>query len=56
MVVGLERNQQELEDRNKTVVRVLKNRFSGETGIACALNYNPNTGAMSEEHYSENPF
>jgi twinkle protein len=56
MVIGLERNQQELEDRNKTVVRVLKNRFSGETGIACALNYNPNTGAMSEEHYSENPF
>jgi twinkle protein len=56
MVIGLERNQQDTEDRNKTVMRVLKNRFSGETGIACALNYNPETGSMSEEHYTENPF
>lgn len=56
MVIGLERNQQDAENRNKTVLRVLKNRFSGETGIACALNYDPTTGCMAEEHYSENPF
>lgn len=53
---GLERNGQCPDNRNKTVVRVLKNRFSGETGIACALNYDPTTGFMSEEHYAENPF
>lgn len=56
MVIGLERNQQDAENRNKTVLRVLKNRFSGETGVACALNYDPTTGLMSEEHYSDNPF
>lgn len=53
---GLERNGQCPENKNKTIVRVLKNRFSGETGIACALNYDPTTGCMVEEHYSENPF
>ncbi len=53
---GLERNGQCPDNKNKTIVRVLKNRFSGETGIACSLNYNPTTGLMAEEHYSENPF
>ena len=53
---GLERNGQCPDSKNKTIVRVLKNRFSGETGIACSLNYDPITGCMTEEHYSENPF
>tara|TARA_B100000989_G_scaffold132376_3_gene98277 strand:+ start:9550 stop:11187 length:1638 start_codon:yes stop_codon:yes gene_type:complete len=53
---GLERNGQCPDNKNKTLVRVLKNRFSGETGIACALNYDPTTGLMAEEHYCENPF
>ncbi len=56
MCIGLERNGQCPDNKNKTVVRVLKNRFSGQTGIACSLNYDPKTGCMSEEHYSENPF
>lgn len=56
MVIGLERNQQDAENRNKTVLRVLKNRFSGETGIACALNYDRDTGLMTEERYIESPF
>ena len=56
MCIGLERNQQDAEDKNKTVLRVLKNRFSGQTGVACALNYDPDTGAMTEEHYTDNPF
>ena len=48
--VGLERSQQAEEeiDRNKTVVRVLKNRFSGETGIACELFYDKHTGRLTE--------
>ena len=56
MVIGLERNQQDAENRNKTVLRVLKNRFSGETGIACALNYDRDTGLMTEERHIESPF
>lgn len=60
MVLGLERSQQaeEVEDRNKTTVRVLKNRFSGETGVACTLTYDNETGNLSESHLIEtsNPF
>ena len=47
MVLSLERNQQG-KDPHLTTVRVLKNRFSGETGIACHCLYNPETGRMSE--------
>jgi twinkle protein len=50
MVIGLERNGQADDDneRNTTRVRVLKNRFSGITGKACALLYNHDTGRMRE--------
>lgn len=48
MVVGLERNQQDSEHKHVTTVRVLKNRFSGETGVCDHLSFNPNTGRMSE--------
>jgi len=50
MVIGLERDGQ-AEDkikRNTTYVRVLKNRFSGTTGKACALLYHLDTGRMTE--------
>ena len=39
-VIGLERDQQSDEAGGITTVRVLKNRYSGETGVACALTYN----------------
>ncbi|MEK9694445.1 MAG: DnaB-like helicase C-terminal domain-containing protein [Candidatus Poseidoniales archaeon] len=50
MVIGLERNGQadDAQERNTTRVRVLKNRFSGITGKACALLYNHETGRMRE--------
>ena len=50
MVLGLERNGQaeDINERNTTRVRVLKNRFSGITGPACALLYSLVTGRMSE--------
>lgn len=48
MVIGLERNQQHEEKANETVLRVLKNRFSGETGVACTLYYDRATGRLSE--------
>jgi twinkle protein len=47
MVIGLERNQQG-EDPNVTTLRVLKNRFSGETGEAGFLRYDRDTGRLSE--------
>jgi twinkle protein len=51
----LERNQQEEDETlaNTTVVRILKNRYTGETGIATYLYYDKETGRMSE---ISNPF
>ena len=45
IVIGLERNQQG-EDPNITTVRVLKNRFTGETGEAGFLTYDRSTGRL----------
>jgi twinkle protein len=47
-VIGLERDQQSADDANKTVVRVLKNRFAGETGEATTLYYSSETGRLTE--------
>ena len=64
-VIALERNQQEEDERlsNTTTVRVLKNRYTGETGVATYLLYNRETGRMSEvsnpfeiEEEEESPF
>ena len=48
MVIGLERNQQAKENSNVTTVRVLKNRWSGITGICGKLAYSHETGRMVE--------
>ena len=55
MVIGLERNGQADDPitRNLTHVRVLKNRFSGETGRACSLLYSKETGRMMEYDMEE---
>ncbi len=55
MVIGLERDQQS-EDKNKTTVRVVKNRFTGETGACSTLKWNNDTGRLSEEVFDEIPF
>ena len=47
IVIGLERNQQS-EDANRTTVRILKNRYTGVTGIAGELCYVPDTGRLLE--------
>ncbi|CAB4124494.1 DnaB Replicative DNA helicase [uncultured Caudovirales phage] len=47
MVIGLERNQQG-DNPNETVLRVLKNRFSGETGEAGSLFYDKDTGRLTD--------
>ena len=50
IVLGFERNGQAecIDERNKTYIRVLKNRFSGETGLATAVGYDQDTGRMTE--------
>lgn len=48
LVVGLERNQQDSDEQHTTRIRVLKNRFTGDTGPAGALKYDPETGLLSE--------
>ena len=54
-VIALERNQQadDAVEANTTAVRILKNRYTGETGIATHLFYNGKSGRMSEV---SNPF
>ena len=54
-VIALERNQQadDPEEANTTKVRVLKSRYTGDTGLACNLIYNPKTGRMLEETNEE---
>jgi twinkle protein len=46
MVIGLERNQQADDEDGMTTLRVLKNRFTGETGVAGHLKYSRDTGRM----------
>lgn len=49
LVLGLERNQQDDDgNSNLTTVRVLKNRYTGETGKASTLRYDPHTGRLAE--------
>jgi twinkle protein len=46
-VIALERDQQ-AEGGSTTTVRVLKNRFSGEVGVACNLDYDLSTCRFNE--------
>ena len=62
-VIALERNQQaeDKEEANITKVRVLKSRYTGDTGLACSLKYDIETGRLhelSEEEtfYNEDDF
>lgn len=48
IVIGLERNQQSDKNSHITTLRILKNRFSGDTGKAGQLIYNPITGRLIE--------
>ena len=53
IVIGCERNQQDEENPDLTTIRVLKNRWTGETGIACSLDYNHETGRLTEILHEE---
>jgi twinkle protein len=56
IVMGLERDGQNPDPtiRNTTTVRVVKNRFSGRTGVACQLYYDETSGRMTETEMKEN--
>ena len=54
-VIALERDQQTDSERSLTTVRILKNRYSGETGIACELEYDLNTCKFIE-HETQSKF
>ena len=46
--IGLERDQQDEERKNITTLRVLKNRYTGDTGVACSVKYDSRTGRLHE--------
>lgn len=48
LVVGVERNQQDERFKNVNTLRILKNRYTGETGIAGWLIYDPESGRLTE--------
>ena len=52
-VIALERNQQDGSKHSTTTVRVLKNRYSGETGVACELEYNLDKCKFNETNSKE---
>ena len=47
-VIALERDQQADTPGTPTIIRVLKNRYSGEVGVACTLTYDLNTCRFNE--------
>lgn len=55
LVIGLERDQQG-DSPNTTQVRVLKNRFSGDTGLACDLHFSRETGRLTEQPFIQEAY
>ena len=61
-MIALERNQQANDEvtANTTTLRILKNRYTGETGVSCYLHYDKKSGRMIqinnpfEEHQEDN--
>ena len=55
-VVALERDQQSETERSDTTLRVIKDRYSGQTGIACKLTYDLSNCRFSENDATEPSF
>ena len=53
VVFSLERDQKNPDPviRNTTNILVEKNRFSGDTGPACSLTFDPETGRLKEKDF-----
>ncbi len=54
-VIAMERNQQSEDEviSNTTTIRILKNRYTGDTGVSCYLHYDKESGRMMQV---DNPF
>ena len=44
----MERDQQDVENNHRTTIRVLKNRWCGQNGVASVLEYDDKTGRLVE--------
>jgi twinkle protein len=55
-VIALERDRQHQDKdvSNTTIVRILKNRFTGASGVATALRYDYSTGRLVEVGFAVN--
>jgi twinkle protein len=47
-IIAAERDQQDANEANRMHLRVLKNRFAGETGLACDVVWEQETGRLIE--------
>ncbi len=54
-VIALERDQQAETERDITTLRIIKNRYSGETGYAGKIRYNLETSRFTEHETTEPP-
>ena len=54
-IIALERDQQASGSKASTTVRVLKNRYSGDLGVACNLKYDPETCKFNETTTGSEP-
>jgi twinkle protein len=57
VIIAIERNQQhpDVSYRNTVIMRVLKNRFFGDTGIVAALKYHKSTMVLEPVEWNEAP-
>ena len=54
-VIALERNQQSDTERDIATLRIVKNRYSGETGFAGKIKFNLETSRFTEHEAKESP-
>ena len=54
-VIALERDQQSENDRDITTLRIIKNRYSGETGFAGKIKYDLSTSRFTEHETTTTP-
>ena len=52
--LGVERSVSDQTNGKKTIVRILKNRFAGITGIGTTIEYNSDTGRLLEYEQTNN--
>ena len=55
-VVALERDQQAETDKDITTIRIIKNRYSGETGFAGQIKYDLSTSRFTEHETTNSVF